>query len=209
MKQNLQVRVELGEGCEIDEGVLIGYVSGRKIESLVTKIGDRARLRSGTVIYAGTRIGDRFETGHNVVIREETVIGDEVQIWSNTVVDYGCQIGSRVKIHGNTLLAQFTVIEDDVFLANGVMTANDPLPICSHCIKGPTIKRGARIGSNATLLPHITIGECAFVGAGSVVTRDVPPRTVVYGNPARVVKGVEELRCPLGRTDCEGKKFLR
>ena len=90
-------------------------------------------------------------------------------------------------------IAQFTVIEDDVFLAPGVMIANDRHPICRDCMKGPTIRRGARVGINATLLPEIVVGESALVGAGAVVTKDVPARAVVVGNPARVIGSVDQL----------------
>ena len=192
------MNVQLGTGCQIDEGVLLGYRTGRKIEVQDAVIGTNARIRSGTVIYTNVSIGDHLETGHHVVIREENYLGAHVSIWNNSTIDYGCRIGDRVRIHTNVYVAQFTTIEDDVFLAPGVTIANDPHPICTLCMKGPTIKRGARIGVNATLLPRITIGEGAVVGAGSVVTRDVPPGVVVVGNPARIVKTVDELECPLG-----------
>lgn len=190
--------VLLGPCHQIDQGVLLGYQTGRRIEVQPTTIGSNARIRSGTVIYTNVCIGDHLETGHNVVIREESSIGHHLSIWNNSTIDYGCVIGNHVRIHTNVYVAQFTVIEDDVFLAPGVTIANDPHPICTLCMSGPTIKRGARIGVNATLLPRITIGEHALVGAGSVVTRDVPDGAVVVGNPARVVKGVDELECPLG-----------
>ena len=188
--------VQLGPNHLIDPGVLLGYVPGRSIDECTLSIGPGARIRSGTVIHAGTTIGALLETGHNVVIREENAIGDDFNIWSNSVVDYGCKIGCRVRVHCNVYIAQFTTLEDDVFLAPGVSVANDPHPICGLCMCGPTIKRGARIGVNVTVLSHITIGEGALIGAGSVVTRDVPPFTLAYGNPARSVRKVDELPCP-------------
>jgi acetyltransferase-like isoleucine patch superfamily enzyme len=192
------MEVILGEGAHLDEGVSLGYPTGRRIAVANTTIGKNAHIRSNTVIYVNVTIGDGLETGHNVVIREENEIGDHFYIWNNSTVDYGCRIGNGVRIHNNVYVAQFTNIEDEVFLAPGVMIANDPHPICTKCMKGPTIRKGARIGVNATLLSHITVGEYALVGAGSVVTRDVPPRTLVYGNPARIIKPVDELGCPFG-----------
>jgi acetyltransferase-like isoleucine patch superfamily enzyme len=194
-------RIDLGEGCQLDPDVVLGYLTGRHLDNQALCIGPRARIRSGTVVYAGSTIGAGLETGHNVVIREENVIGDDLSIWNSSTLDYGCVIGNGVKVHCNVYVAQFTILEDDVFLAPGVVIANDPHPLCGLCMRGPTIKRGARIGVNVTLLPHITIGERAFVGAGSVVTRDIPAHTVAYGNPARPVCDVDDLRCRSGRVD--------
>lgn len=188
--------VLVGLNPKIDRGVLLGYPTGRNIEAKDTVIGDNACIRSNTVIYVGVSIGSGLETGHNVIIREENVIGDNFSIWNNSTVDYGCRIGHNVKIHNNVYIAQYTTIEDDVFLAPGVMIANDPHPLCTKCMRGPTIKRGVRIGVNVTLLPEVTIGERALIGAGCVVTRDVPAMAVVYGNPAQVHGSVNDLRCP-------------
>jgi len=191
--------VLLEEPGTIDEGVSLGYPTGRHIADPALRIGRGAAVRSGSVIYVGSTIGRGLQTGHNVVIREENIIGDNLNIWSNSVIDYGCRIGNNVKIHSNVYIAQFTVIEDDAFLAPGVSVANDMRPLCAECTRagGPTIKRGARIGVNVTILPRVVIGEYALVGAGAVVTKDVPPYAVVYGNPARVVTTVDELDCPL------------
>ena len=198
------VEIEVGADCEVDDGVIVGYVTGRYITNRRLILGPHARLRSGTVIYAGTTIGSGLETGHNVTVREENVIGDNVSIWNNSTIDYQCRIGANVKIHTNVYIAQYSTLEDDVFLAPGVTIANDPHPGCLHskdCMRGPTIKRGAQIGCNVTILPYVTIGEQALVGAGSVVVGDVPPRAVVVGNPARVIKMIDSLRCPVGKVD--------
>ena len=189
--------------------VLLGYPTGRKIRDRKLLIGGNAQIRSGTVIYEGTTIGAHLTTGHNVVIREENVIGDHFTIWSNSIVDYGCKIGDRVKIHSNCYVAQFTTIEDEVFLAPGVTIANDIHPGCAYsakCMRGPTIKKAAQIGVNVTLLPFITIGERALIGSGAVVTKDVPPRSVVTGNPGRVICTIDELQCSTGLTDYPYRK---
>lgn len=191
-------KVVLGEGCHIDPGCILGYVTGRAIADSSLAIGSRAHIRSGTVIYAGSTIGEGLETGHNVVIREESTIGEGLNIWNNSTIDYGCTIGRQVKIHCNVYVAQFTTLEDDVFLAPGVTVANDPHPVCGLCMRGPTIRRAARIGVNVTLLSHITVGEGALIGAGSVVTHDIPAGTVAYGNPARLCGSVNELKCSFG-----------
>jgi acetyltransferase-like isoleucine patch superfamily enzyme len=198
---NLNNGVLLGEGCQIDPSAVLGYLTGRKLQDPTLRLGPGARVRSGTVIYAGSSIGAGLETGHNVVIREQNVIGDDLNIWNSSTIDYGCVIGSGVKIHCNVYVAQFTTLEDDVFLAPGVQIANDPHPICGLCMRGPTIKRGARIGVNVTILPHVTIGEGALIGAGSVVTRDIPAHTLAYGNPARPTRPVDDLPCPFEKVE--------
>lgn len=193
--------VKLGADSKIDKGVLLGYLPGREITVSPLVIGEGARIRSGTVIYSNVKIGNKLETGHNVVIREENRIGDNVSIWNSSTIDYGCSIGNNVKIHCNVYIAQFTEIGDNVFIAPGVSIANDPHPFCTLCMKGPKIMNGVRLGLNATILPHITIGEHSLVGAGSVVTKDIPPNTVVYGVPARKVGPIDELKCHMKIVD--------
>ncbi|MGH8899568.1 MAG: acyltransferase [Egibacteraceae bacterium] len=187
--------LRVGPGLQADEGVLLGYLSGRDHPHGLA-LGRDARLRSGTVIYAGSRIGDRFNSGHHVIVREQSVIGDDVAVWSNSVIDYGCVIGDRVKVHSNCYVAQFSLLEDDVFIAPGVMFANDLYPgnpDSAALMAGPRIEAGAQVGVGVTVLPYVTIGERAIVGAGSVVTRDIPAHTVAYGAPAVAVKDVDQL----------------
>ena len=193
-----------GKDLCADKGVKLGYPSGRLARPLPLVLGDNARIRSGSVVYCGTVIGNDLETGHNVVIREENTIGDGFVIWNSSTIDYGCKIGNNVKVHCNCYIAQFTVIEDDVFIAPGVTIANDIHPGCKFskkCMRGPVIKKGAKIGVNATILPFVTIGENSLIGSGAVVAKDVPKNSVVYGNPARVAKGIGELKCVTGLTD--------
>lgn len=179
----------------VDPGVIVGYVVERADVSPVL-LGEGARLRSGTVIYDGSTIGLRLQTGHHVVIREECTLGDDVSIWSNSIIDYGCRLGNGVKIHSNCYIAQFTVIEDGAFLAPGVSLANDLYPGSSEsaaAMRGPHIGAGAQLGVGVTVLPYVRIGAGAMIGSGSVVTRDVPEGMVAVGSPARPTKPVAEL----------------
>ena len=193
--------VVIGENVQVDEGVILGYLTGRKIQVRDTVIGNNAVIRSNTIIYSNTTIGNGLETGHNVVIREENTIGNNLSIWNNSTIDYGCRIGDNVRIHCNVYIPQYTVIEDDVFIAPGVVIGNDLHPICTKCMKGPTIRKGARIGINATLLPHIEIGEYSLIGAGCVVTNDVPPKSVVYRTLVLTIKPIDESECHFGIVD--------
>jgi len=125
-------------------------------------------------------------------------IGDNTRIGTFVEIQKGARIGRNCKIQSHTFICEAVSIEDEVFVGHGVMFINDKFPRATNsdgtmvgdgqwvCV--PTlVKRGATIGSGATLLGGITIGEQAMVGAGSVVTKDVPPRAVVAGNPARVI----------------------
>jgi acetyltransferase-like isoleucine patch superfamily enzyme len=195
--------VRLGEKAVIDEGVVLGYLPVRGGHIVLT-IGSGAHIRQGTIIYGGSRIGFNLETGHYVIIREENDIGDNFRIWNNSVIDYGCHIANDVKIHNKVYVAQFSTIEDDVFLAPGVTLANDLHPGCPHsheCMRGPYIKKGAQIGINCTVLPRVVIGEYAVIGAGSVVTKDIPDCAVAYGNPAQVKGDIDSLTCNTGLGD--------
>jgi acetyltransferase-like isoleucine patch superfamily enzyme len=172
-----------------DDSAIVGYMPVRSVLSLDLRIGKNATIRSGSVIYLGSKIGENFATGHNVIVREQVSIGDSVQIWTNSIVDYRVTIGNRAKIHSNCYIAQLTIIKDGVFLAPGVVVANDKFPAMSYSedrLKGAVFEKEARVGVNATILPGVRIGEGALIGAGAVVTKDVPPRSIAYGVPARV-----------------------
>lgn len=169
---------------------------GKKAGELETRIGAHAVIRSHSVIYAGSVIGDDFQTGHAVLIREENEIGSNVSIGSHTIVEHHVKIGNNVRLHSNVFVPEFSTLEDGCWLGPNVVVTNARYPQ-SHKVKeslrGAHIKRGAKIGANATLLPGVVIGENALVGAGAVVTRDVPDGAVVIGNPARVIKNVNEI----------------
>jgi acetyltransferase-like isoleucine patch superfamily enzyme len=198
-------------GAATDAGVLAGYPASRAGAAPLA-LGAGARLRSGTVLYNGTTIGQRLQTGHGVVIRESCQVGDDVSVWSNSVVDYGCRIGDRVKIHCNCYVAQYTELEDDVFLAPGVTIANDLYPgdeRSARLMAGPRIGAGAQIGVNVTILPFVRIGAGALIGAGSVVTRDIPAHVVAFGNPAVVHRPVSDLPAIDGRVAADDASASR
>jgi len=168
---------------------------------LETRIGAGSVIRAFTVVYAGAVLGERVQTGHGTLIREDNVIGDDVSVGTHASVEFGNRIGSRVRIHTGCFL-ELTQIDDDVFIGPHVVFTDDPHPQCPaylDCVKGGVVRRRARIGANSTILPGVEIGEDALVGAGSVVRHTVPPRTVWAGNPAVQVKDdIRDLACFVG-----------
>jgi len=195
-------RVALGERCDLQGPCILGKAPrGAEHGELELRIGSEATVRPFTTIYAGSTIGDRLQTGQGASIREDNVLGDDVSIGTNAVLEFGNRIGDRVRIHSGCFLELVTV-EDDVFIGPNVVFTDDPHPMgCAHyteCKRGATVKRLARIGANSTVLPGVVIGENSLVGAGSVVVHDVPDGAVVAGNPARVIKRVDELTCFAG-----------
>jgi acetyltransferase-like isoleucine patch superfamily enzyme len=189
--------VHLGENTTIGDYAIIGEPPrGKEPGELETRIGARAVIRSHTVIYAGNRIGDHFQSGHGVLIREENEIGDDVSIGSHSTVEHHVKIGNGVRLHSNVFVPEFSVLEDECWLGPNVVVTNARYPRSRRVkeqLQGATIKRRAKIGANATLLPGVVIGENALVGAGAVVVADVPPNAVVVGNPARVIKSVADI----------------
>jgi len=206
-KKNVYVK----SGMKKDRTAIIGYKSLRKdFKQRALYIGKNAILLAYSVVYEGSKIGDLLVLGHNAIIREENVIGNGFKLWSSSIVDYGCRIGNNVKIHSNVYVAQFTTIEDDVFIGPGVAIANDPHPGCEYskeCMReAPVIKRGAQIGANVVINPFVVIGENALIGAGSVVTRNIPKNCLAYGSPAKVKRKITEIECPKGLTDFPYRK---
>jgi len=189
--------VIVGADAVIGEWCITGEPPrGKKPGELQTRIGARAVIRSHTVIYAGNIIGDDFQTGHGALVREENEIGNNVSIGSHSIVEHHVKIGNGVRIHSNVFVPEYSVLEDDCWLGPNVVVTNARYPRSKNVketLRGATIKHGARIGANATLLPGIVIGENALVGAGAVVVEDVPEGAVVVGNPARIVKRIEEI----------------
>ncbi len=190
-------RVEFGADAIIGDFVIAGQPPrGKRAGELETRIGARAVIRSHTVIYAGNVIGDDFQTGHGALVREENQIGNNVSIGSHTIVEHHVTIGDNVRLHSNVFVPEFSVLEDNCWLGPNVVVTNARYPqsrTAKENLKGAHIKRGAKIGANATLLPGVTIGENALVGAGAVVVNDVPDGAAVVGNPARVIKQVQEI----------------
>src|SRR5437868_10588192 len=193
----------LGEGVRVLEHAVVGKQpslsprSTTKREPLPpTQIGDGTIVSTRAIVFAGSRIGARVILGDQSCIRERVEIGDDVVVGRGTLVENDTTIGALTKIQANAYITAYSTLEDDVFVAPCVVTTNDDFMGRTErrheLIKGPTIRRGARVGGGAVLCPGVEIGEEAFVGAGAVVTKDVAPRMLVVGNPARVLREVPE-----------------
>jgi acetyltransferase-like isoleucine patch superfamily enzyme len=193
----------LGDGVRVMEYAVVGKqpaLSPRSTASREplppTSIGDGTIVSTGAVVFAGTRIGARAVLGDQSCVRERVSVGDDVVIGRGSLVENDTTIGSLTKIQADAYITAHSTLEENVFVAPRVVTTNDNYMGRTerrHALRrGPTIRRGARVGGGAILLPGVEIGEEAFVGAGAVVTKDVPPRKLVVGSPARVLRDVPD-----------------
>jgi acetyltransferase-like isoleucine patch superfamily enzyme len=189
--------VHVGDGSLIEDFCIIGTPPrGARAGELSTTIGDGSVIRSHTVIYAGNAIGRNFQTGNKVNIRESNQIGNNVSVGTLSVIEHHVTIGDNVRIHTQAFIPEFSVLEDGCWIGPHVVLTNAKYPLSPGVkdqLAGPVIRRGAKIGANATILPGVTVGEDALVGAGAVVVHDVPPGAVVVGNPARMIRQIADL----------------
>ena len=193
----------VGEGCRILDGAVVGKQPALSPRSTASRdplppaeLGPGTIVSTGAIVFAGTRVGARVIVGDQACIRERVVVGDDVVIGRGSLVENDTTIGALTKIQAEAYITAYSTLEDNVFIAPCVVTTNDNFMGRTErrheLIRGPTIRRGARVGGGAVLLPGIEIGEEAFVGAGAVVVGDVEPRVLVVGNPARVLRDVAE-----------------
>ena len=197
----------LGDGVRVLEYAVVGKQptlgasSTAKREPLPpTRIGDGTVVSTGAIVFAGSEIGAGSIVGDQSCIRERVTLGDDCVLGRGSLIENDTTVGAGTRIQAGAYITAYSTLEEDVFIAPCVVTTNDNYMGRTERrkaeMRGPTIRKGARVGGGAILCPGIEVGEEAFVGAGAVVTKDVPPRTVVVGSPARVIREVhpDELR---------------
>jgi acetyltransferase-like isoleucine patch superfamily enzyme len=197
----------LGDGVRVLEHAVVGKqptlgaASTAKRDPLPpTRIGDSTVISTGAIVFAGTTVGANCIVGDQSCIRERVRLADNCVLGRGSLIENDTTVGEGTRIQAGAYITAYSTLEEDVFIAPCVVTTNDNFMGRTEqrraLMKGPTIRRGARIGGGAILCPAVEIGEEAFVGAGAVVTRDVPARKLVVGSPARVLRDVDpaELR---------------
>jgi len=193
----------LGEGVRVLEHAVVGKQpvlsprsTARREPLSPAVLGAGTIVSTDAVVFAGVTLGARVLVGDGACVRERCVIGDDVVIGRGSLVENDTTVGARTTIQAHAYVTAYSTVEEDVFIAPCVVTTNDNFMGRTErrheLIRGPVIRRGARIGGGAILCPAVEIGAEAFVGAGAVVTKDVPARMLVVGNPARVIRPVAE-----------------
>jgi UDP-2-acetamido-3-amino-2,3-dideoxy-glucuronate N-acetyltransferase len=205
----------IGEDVRIDDHATLGKLPMRAANSATTKeqelpaltIGDQCIVGTGVVLYRGATIDARVLMADLCTVRENVSIGRGTIVGRGVTIENYCAVGRYCKLESECYLTAYSTLEDRVFVAPGVVTSNDNFvgrtaERFKH-FKGVTVRKGGRIGAGSVILPGIEIGEDGLVAAGSVVTRDVPPRTIVLGSPAKAWRPVpvEQLLENQGWTD--------
>lgn len=194
----------IGCNVRIDDNTVIGKQPMRSVNSIFKDedklppviIKDGCLIGAGVIIYGGAAIGEKVLVADLATVRENVSIGEKTIIGRGVAVENYCRVGSFCKLETNVYLTAYSEVEDYVFIAPGVVTSNDNFAARSkeryNNFRGVTIKKGGRVGAQATILPGKVIYEDGFAAAGSVVTRDVEPGKIVAGSPAKVLKDVPE-----------------
>ena len=190
--------VVIGDGSVVGPYCIIGepvasFYRNEAYENPPLHIGRGALIRSHSVVYAGSTIGDRFECGHRVTIRESSTIGANCRIGTLSDIQGFCRVGDYVRLHSNVFVAQKSVLGNYVWIFPYTVLTNDPHPP-SSVLYGPIVEDFAVLATMVVVLPGVRIGQDALVGAMSLVRSDVPAEAVVVGSPAKVVGTVRQIR---------------
>ena len=195
---------EIGEFVRVDDNTVIGKQPMKAATSATTKdqklppakIGDNCLIGTSVVIYAGSELGNKILVADLSTVRENVKIGDFTIVGRGVAIENFCKVGSYCKLETNVYITAYSELEDHCFIAPCVATSNDNYMARSEerfkHFKGVTVKKGGRVGLNATILPGRVIGEDSQVAAGAVVTKDTPSKKIVLGVPAKEWRDVPE-----------------
>ena len=185
----------IGKNAIIEENVILGMQYHP--DCGVTQIGDNAIIRAGTIIYGDVKTGDYFQTGHYAVIRSRVEIGDYCTVFNGAVIEGMAKLGSGVRLMTHCYVSSRTVIGNRVICGPNVVFLNEKTPGRAECeTRGAFVEDDVMIGGGSLILPGVRIGEGSFIAAGSVVTKDVPPHSMVMGFPARFSELPDKLNVP-------------
>lgn len=190
---HIKANTMIGPRCILGESQMDFYRDRTNVKPHPLIIGQDSIVRSGTIIYGDTFIGDSFQTGHNVTIREKAIIGNHVSIGTLSDIQGDCEIGNYTRLHSNVHISQKSVIKEYVWIFPYVVLTNDPTPPSESCL-GVTIEKFAVIATKAVLLPGVKIGEDALIGAGSIVSKDVEPLAIIVGNPGKRIGAITDIK---------------
>lgn len=182
----------IGSNCIIGE-YLMDFCIDRQYHNHPLNIGQNALIRSGSIIYAGSVIGDNFQTGHQVTIREKSQIGNNVSIGTLSDIQGNCKLGNYVRLHSNVHIGQLSTVDDFVWIYPYVVLTNDPTPPSNEFV-GVHVHSFAIVATGSIIMPGLDIGQDCLIGAGAIVTKSIEPYAVAVGNPAKVISDVRKVK---------------
>lgn len=209
-------KVIIGDNAIVEDNVVIGHPTNEMskkhkneeydknaIDSLdlTTTIGKNSIIKSGTILYVGAKIGDNVLCGHNVLIGEYSSVGDCSKVFDGSRINAHVEIGKYARING--FCCDRSVIGDNVSML-GDLVHKYPIPLGGLKEKAPVIENNSVVGWGATIIGHVLVHEGAYVGAGAIVTKDIPPYVYAVGTPAKVIKKREEIDLDKMRAELEG-----
>lgn len=197
----------IGDNCIIGEVSSSYYLDNQNHKNLKTSIGRDSIIRSNSIIYEDVNIGEKFQSGHRIAVREATIIGKNSSVGTLCDIQGKVNIGDFVRLHSNVHIGQLSIIENFVWIYPYVILTNDPYPPMGN-LKGVTIKEYAQVATASVVMPGVTIGANALIGANSLVTKDVPEESLLIGSPGKVICSVRELRDDNGNQIYPWKDYL-
>lgn len=189
---------KIGENAKIGLFSLVGYPCNGEFSHNITVIGENAVIRPYSIIYEGNTIGNNFQTGAGVSVRESNIIGNNVSIGTHSVIEHHVVIEDGVRIHSDVFIPEYSVLKKNCWIGPCVVVTNALHPKCpkvKDCIKGITVGENTIIGANVTTLPDIFIVSNCLIAAGSLVTKSIEESGVYAGTPCKKIMELKDIKC--------------